>query len=164
LVVNTIVAVPVPFVVLVGAEKLPPLLLVQVTTRPDVLTGFPFASDSCAVAVTVAPAITEALLDVTRNRVAVPATVVTGGLDPVLLLASVLVNMYVGPAVVFVVNSIVATPCESVVDVDEENVSPALLARAPARGARLRVDMMLGSGDPVATLLHETTCPARFTG
>ena len=124
-----------PFVVAVGAAKLPPLVLDHVMPTPEVLTGLPFPSDSCAVIVTVPPAVTDALLAVTRNRVAMPATVVTGGLVPVRLLPSVAENVYVGPAVVLVVNSIVATPCESVVEVDAENVSPVPLMRRFDRGA-----------------------------
>ena len=137
-VVNTTVAVPVPVVVVLGAVKLPPPVLDQPTTIPPVLTGFPYVSDNCAVTVTVPPAVTDAVFVVTRKRAAGPATVVTGALDPVRLLASVPVNVYVGPAVVFVVNSIVATPYASVVDVDAANVSPALLARAPDRGCAAR--------------------------
>ena len=38
-VVNVTVAAPLPFVVLVGLEKFPPLVLVQLTTRPAVLTA-----------------------------------------------------------------------------------------------------------------------------
>ena len=45
LVVNTAVAIPFAFVVLVATSKLPPFVLVHVTTWLAVLTGLPPASD-----------------------------------------------------------------------------------------------------------------------
>lgn len=72
-VVKVTVATPLAFVVVVGAEKLPPPVLDHVTTFPAVVTALLFASASCAVIVTVPPATGDALLDVTRYFVAAPA-------------------------------------------------------------------------------------------
>ena len=66
LVVKVTVATPLPAVVLVGEEKLPPLVLLQVTTFPAVVTGVPPASASWAVIVTAVPASGVDPLDVTR--------------------------------------------------------------------------------------------------
>ena len=68
--VNTTVAIPLPFVTLVGLAKDPPLVLLQVTTLPEVLTGLPPASASCALIVTAAPAPALEVLEVTRYWVA----------------------------------------------------------------------------------------------
>jgi hypothetical protein len=73
LVVNVTVAMPEPSVVLVGEENVPPLVLLQVTTMPDVATGLSFASASCAVTVTSVPATGLELLTETRYFVGVPA-------------------------------------------------------------------------------------------
>jgi hypothetical protein len=55
LTVNVTVAMPLAFVVLVAEEKVPPPVLDQVTTRPDVAIAVPAAVASCAVMVTAAP-------------------------------------------------------------------------------------------------------------
>ena len=59
----------------VAAEKLPALVLDQVTVLPAVLIAAPLASASCAVIVTVLPAITELALDVTTYLAGVGAGV-----------------------------------------------------------------------------------------
>jgi len=58
-----------------AAEKLPPLVLDQVTALPDVLIALPLASASCAVIVTFAPAIGVLALEVTTYFAAVGAGV-----------------------------------------------------------------------------------------
>src|SRR5581483_10984249 len=94
--------------------------------------------------VTVPPATTDDVLAATRYCVAAPATMVTGGLEPVRLSVSVLVNVNVAPATSPVTNSTVATPLASVVDVVDVKVSPAVLrplcsgANAPAPPALLQ--------------------------
>jgi len=55
LVVNTTVAFPVAFVVDVGDEKVPLLVLVHVMIFPFNETGFFNASTACAVILTVSP-------------------------------------------------------------------------------------------------------------
>jgi len=74
-VVKDTVTVPPLFVVLVGEANDPPLVLVQVTTFPEVGTEVPLASANCAVIVTAAPAVGVLLLDVTMYFVAAPYTV-----------------------------------------------------------------------------------------
>jgi hypothetical protein len=66
LVVKTIAAKPFSSVRDVGAEKLPPLVLVHVTVRPTLGTGLPFESVNCAVIVAEPPAIRVAALEATR--------------------------------------------------------------------------------------------------
>ena len=75
LVVNVTVAWPAASVTELAAVKLPPLVLDHVTVFPAVVTALPLASASCAVIVTVLPAITELALDVTTYFVAVGAGV-----------------------------------------------------------------------------------------
>jgi hypothetical protein len=53
--VNVTVAMPLALVVLVADEKEPPLVLVQVTTMPDVATAVPAQFASWAVTVTAEP-------------------------------------------------------------------------------------------------------------
>ena len=74
LVVNVSVAMPLALVGDVDAEKLPPLLLDQVTVLPDVATGLLFTSVSCAEIVTDVPAIGVVLLVLTTYLVAAPGT------------------------------------------------------------------------------------------
>ncbi len=56
LVVNETVATPLAFVVLPPGSVPPVPVLVQVTVRPDVLTGLPYVSASWALMVTAVPA------------------------------------------------------------------------------------------------------------
>lgn len=83
-VVNTIVATPVASVVvstatvpLLALRKDPPLVLVNVTVTPDVVTGLLFASASCARMVTGVPTTGVELLDVTKYFVGASAANVT---------------------------------------------------------------------------------------
>jgi hypothetical protein len=87
LVVKATVATPLPSVVLVGEVKLPPFVLLHVTTTPGVVTGLSFASASCAVIVTLSPATTLDALDETRYFAADPALTVVVR-DAVLLVTS----------------------------------------------------------------------------
>jgi len=89
LVVNTTVAFPLASVFDVAVAKLPPLVLDQVTTRPEVATGLFPASINCDVIVTVPPSVTELALDVTRYLAAAPALTMTAtGLPLTLALPS----------------------------------------------------------------------------
>src|SRR5215471_6490506 len=81
-------------------------------------------SASCAVTVTVVPAAGDAVLLETRYCVGT-TTVVTPPLVPVRSAASVAVNVYVTPAVVPVVKTIVATPAAFVVELELANEPPA---------------------------------------
>jgi len=115
LVVKVTVATPLAFVVDVGLPNEPPFVLDHVTTLPDVPTALLFASASCAVIVTPAPAIGLELDDVTRYLVAVLGTVVTVTF-PVLPPVVAVITCAV-PVVALVVKLIVATPAPSVFDV-----------------------------------------------
>jgi hypothetical protein len=116
---------PLALVVLVGEANDPPLVLDQVTTLPEVETALLFASESCAVMVTLLPATGEELLLVTRYLVAVPATAVavnvTGlPVSPVAVAVSVF-----DPAVVPSVQLVVeAMPLELVVTADVGTTVP----------------------------------------
>jgi hypothetical protein len=91
-VVKLTVATPLAFVVELVAASEPPPVFVQPTTSPDVETELPFASASCAVIVTAAPAAGEAAELVTRYFEAALATVVELALVPVRLEPSVAVK------------------------------------------------------------------------
>ncbi len=65
-VVKTTVATPLASVVLVAVANYPPLVLLQFTISPAVLTALLLTSASCAVMVTSLPATGPVLLDVTR--------------------------------------------------------------------------------------------------
>ena len=126
LVVNVIVAMPLPLVFDVAALKLPPFVLDHVTTCPDVDTALLLASASCAVTVMSLPAAGLVELGVTRYFAAAPATVVNVAVVPVLP-PVVAVTVCAVPAVVLVVNVIVATPLASVFDVPALNDPPFVL-------------------------------------
>jgi hypothetical protein len=123
-VVKLTVARPFASVFVVGLAKLPPFVLVHVTVWPAVRAALPFASTSCALIVTAAPACGRRFETETRYFVAGPATVVTFPLVPVRVLASVAVKLYVFPATVLVVNTTVAMPFEFVEDVGVANDPP----------------------------------------
>jgi hypothetical protein len=141
LVVNTTVATPLPFVVLVGLPNDPPTpVLLHVTTLPNVETTLLFASINCAVIVTPVPATGLPLLVLTAYFASAPATVVIPGLVPVNNVLSVATTVCTVPATVLVVNTTVATPLPSVV----------LVA--------------LPNDPPLPVLLHVTTFPDVSTG
>jgi hypothetical protein len=75
--VNVTVAIPLPVVVLVDAEKLPPVDGEQdhVTTLPDVGIGVPSSELSCAEMVTPVPATGEEEVDVTMYLSAATGTI-----------------------------------------------------------------------------------------
>jgi hypothetical protein len=127
LVVNETVATPLAFVVDVAVPKVPPPVLDHVTTWPAVDTALLFASASCAVIVTAAPATGLALELVTRYFVAAPATVVNVAVVPVLP-PVVPVAVCAVPATVLVVKLTVAMPAASVLVVAKANVPPPVLA------------------------------------
>lgn len=126
LVVNTIVATPLPFVVDVGDAKLPPFVLDHVTVLPDVPTELLLASDSWAVIVTLAPATGDELDDVTRYFVAVPGTVVIAAALPVLPPVVAVTTCDV-PEAALAVKLTVAIPLALVFDVAVEKLPPLVL-------------------------------------
>jgi hypothetical protein len=139
LVVKLIVARPAASVVDVAALKVPPFVLVHVTTWPLVATALPLASASCALTLTMLPAAGLVLDGVTTYFDAAPTTVVMVVDVPVMLALSVPVTVVAVPATVCVVKLTVAVPVPFVVDVAVAN-------------------------DPFGfDLLHVTTRPARET-
>src|SRR2546427_4019820 len=72
------VATPLAFVVLVEGDNEPPFVLFQLITLPDVCTGLPPESASCAVIVTAVPATGLLLLEVTMYLLAAPVLKVAG--------------------------------------------------------------------------------------
>src|SRR5438067_1487737 len=102
-VVKTTVAMPEPLVVLVALAKEPlALLFVQVTVLPAVATALPLASASCAVMVTLLPAVGAYPEDVTTYCVAAPVRAVMVLDVPVRPSVSVAVTVVAVPATVWV--------------------------------------------------------------
>jgi hypothetical protein len=100
LVVNVTVAIPFASVGVDPAENVPPFVLLQPTLRPELVTGLPFASASCAEMVTSVPAPGIAALEVTRYRAGAPAlTSLVDGLPPIGVPLSVIATLSV-PATV----------------------------------------------------------------
>lgn len=125
-VVKATTAIPLEFVVVVAEANEPPApVLVHVTTAPLVATALPLASASCAETVTAAPATGDALFGVTTYFAAGPTTVVIDVLPT--KAAVVAVTTCVAPAVVLVVNEMVATPFAPVTLVGPENEPPPVL-------------------------------------
>jgi hypothetical protein len=127
-VVNETVAMPLAFVSELALAKEPPApVFDQVTLRPDVDTALPFASASCALIVTAAPATADPLLLVTRYLLAAPGTVVIELDVPVIpgSRLSVAVTVWTVPDTVDVVKETVATPLAFVVEVPDANEPPA---------------------------------------
>jgi hypothetical protein len=129
LVVNDTVAIPFASVEDVGDANEPPApVLLHVTVMPDVVTGLPLASVSCAVTVTGAPAATLEALVVTMYFAAPP----TGGPDVItgevpVTPPVVAVTVCCAPGVALAVKITVATPLEFVVLVPVANEPPPLL-------------------------------------
>ena len=158
LVVNVTVATPLPFVVDVALPNEPPFVLDHVTTLPDVPTTLLLASASCAVIVTLAPAIGLELDDVTRYFVAVAGTVVTVAFPvfpPVVAVTTCEV-----PDVALVVKFTVAMPLALVFDVaalklpplvlDHVTVTPAVATPLPLASASCADTVtVLPAGGPV---------------
>jgi len=129
LVANDTVATPFASVDDVCDENEPfaPVLL-HVTVTPDVATGLPLASASCAVTVTGEPAATLDALVVTTYFAAVPSAgpdVITG--DVPVIEPVVAVTVCGAPNVAFAVKITVAMPLEFVVLVPVANEPPPVL-------------------------------------
>jgi hypothetical protein len=141
--VNVTVATPLPFVSDVAAPKLPPFVLPHVTVLPDVPTELLFASASCAVMVTLAPAVGDELDDVTRYLLAAPGTVVMAGVSPALPPVVAVTTCDV-PDVAAAVKLTVAMPLALVLDVAELKLPPLVLDQVTTSLA-VATELLFGS-------------------